>query len=120
MPKDPRSLLGTPREITINFVDPGEYWHNNLKNSIIKSLENSKVILENISILVNIDGVPIHKSSKQQFWPILCSIFEMPHLSPIICGIYLGSAKPKDLHEFLKDLLKKWAVCFTMALTLHY
>lgn len=69
---------------------------------------------------MNIDGVPIHKSSKQQFWPILCSIFEMPHLSPIICGIYLGSAKPKDLHEFLKVLLKKWAVCFTMALTLHY
>lgn len=41
MPKDPRSLLGTPREITINFVDPGEHWHNNLKNSIIKSLENN-------------------------------------------------------------------------------
>lgn len=47
----------------------------------------------NVSIIklsLNIDGLPISKSSKTCFWPILISIINIPKLSKLIIpvGIY--------------------------------
>lgn len=61
--------------------------------------------MEHIHLNFNFDGLPIHKSSKQEFWPILCNIFEIPEQDPFIIGIYYGSGKPKDLDDYLKDFV---------------
>lgn len=60
-----------------------------------------------ISINVNIDGIPIYKSSKAQFWPILFNIFEQPEVKPMTIAIFLGTSKPESLEEFLRPFVNE-------------
>ncbi|EDS29277.1 conserved hypothetical protein [Culex quinquefasciatus] len=64
----------------------GEYWHYGLQKVLTKVLMFSKnQSITKISLIVNIDGVPISKSSTSAFWPILVKIHEIDeiaHLSP--------------------------------------
>lgn len=102
LPSDPRTLLLTNyKKIHITSVDTGHYWHNGLIDPLRKILENVPNVPHNISLNINIDGLPIYKSSKQQFWPILFNISELPHISPLVIGIYGGQNKPSDLDGFL-------------------
>lgn len=88
----------------------GHYWHNGLKEGLIVYLQNQSVIPDNISLNVNIDGLPVYKSSKHQLWPILCNIFELSTLPPIVVGIYAGESKPKDLGSFLRMFVDEMSV----------
>lgn len=66
------------------------------------------VNIDNIScvkIAVNIDGLPLSKSSQQQFWPILGSVF--PYDNVFIIGIYHGNEKPVDANKFLQDFVNE-------------
>lgn len=58
-----------------------------------------------ISLNFNVDGLPIFKSSKQTFWPILATIHEMPHIRPIIIAIWCGFTKPTNLNEYLRPFV---------------
>lgn len=54
-----------------------------------------------IPIFVGIDGLPIFKSSPEQFWPILAYI--RPNNNEVFpVGIYCESVKSIDSNEFLK------------------
>jgi hypothetical protein len=53
---------------------------------------------------VNIDGIPLVKSSGEQFWPILCSI---EGFYPFLVALYYGSSKPNCINEYLSDFLKE-------------
>lgn len=57
----------------------------------------------NISININIDGIPLFKSSKLQFWPILFNITEMPEIAPMTIAIFHGQTKPTSLDDFLNQ-----------------
>ena len=52
--------------------------------------------------------MPIYKSSKYQFWPILANIAELPKIAPMIVAIYYGETKPPSadeyFHEFVEEL----------------
>lgn len=77
LPKDPRTLLKTPKQISLTSMQNGQYWHNGLFDHLKSILENfSMEKLETISLNFNIDGLPIHKSSRCEFWPILCNIHD--------------------------------------------
>lgn len=56
-------------------------------------------------MIVNIDGVPLYKSSNQQFWPILVKIPEI-HDSPLIVSIFSGMKKP-CINEFLEEFVNE-------------
>ena len=56
-------------------------------------------------ITINIDGLPLTKSSQQQFWIILGSIIS--HSNVFMIGIYHGNEKPIDVNNFLKDLVEE-------------
>lgn len=73
LPKDYRTLLNTPINVQITDVAGGRMWYNGLSHSLQKCLFN---IDKNTEILLNfnIDGLPLYKSSKQNFYPILTSI----------------------------------------------
>lgn len=58
-----------------------------------------------ISINVNIDGLPVFKSSRTQFWPILFHIVEMPTPKPMPIAIFCGQSKPTNLEEFLRPFV---------------
>lgn len=59
---------------------------------------------------INIDGIPLHRSSKSQFCPILVH-FSADGLKasdfPLIVGIYYGSSKPNDINEYLKEFVSE-------------
>lgn len=85
--------LETPQGIgkLCTEIADGKYWHHGLAFCLNKWFENLATDIT-ISININIDSLPIHKSSKFQIWPILCNIHEMPELQP-------------DLESFLEKVI---------------
>lgn len=60
-----------------------------------------------IDLTFNIDGLPLHKSSKFEFWPILFNIHNMPNINPMVIGIYCGDTKPPTADEFLNEFVEE-------------
>ncbi|XP_052889301.1 uncharacterized protein LOC128297658 [Anopheles moucheti] len=54
---------------------------------------------------IAIDGLPIFKSSKLQFWPILINIHEMPEVPVMKVAIYCGPTKPASIEHFLRPFV---------------
>lgn len=100
-----KSLLKTPRKQEIRTVAPGIYYHFGLQTSIIKIITSVKDKIDCVKIIVNVDGLPLTRSSQQQFWPILGSI--LPYDNVFVIGIYHGNEKPADANDFLKDFVKE-------------
>jgi len=107
LPKDVRTLMHTPRSHDIISMDPGTYIHLGLKEMLLIILKFNTNCLRNvyeISLSFNIDGLPLAHSSKQQFWPILCSIINVPFLSKLVfaIGLYFSALKkPESIDDFL-------------------
>lgn len=73
LPKDGRTLMGTPIKVPIVNLDNGKLWYHGIR----KCLENVLIGLDrdiSITLDFNFDGLPISKSSNKQFWPILSSV----------------------------------------------
>lgn len=100
LPADYKSFLKTPRQVPITNIAPGRYCHFSL-HSILRDRLKASTITE-VSLQFNIDGLPISKSSSQQFWPILGHIVNFPSSQPFVAGIYFGEDKPKSSNEYLK------------------
>lgn len=97
MKTDPRSVLQT-KEIKLNEIRNlanCEYWQ---QEDFKECLKKRLLIVENVPDILhlnlNIDGLPIYKSAKSQFYPILGNIREFPKLKPITFGIWFGESKP--------------------------
>lgn len=93
-----RTLMNTLRSHTIVKMPPGTYIHLGLEKMLLSFLNVHQQLLENyneINISVNIDGLLLANSLKQQFWPILCSIVNVPQLSQLVfaIGIYYSNKK---------------------------
>ena len=109
LPKSSCTLLKTQRCVLTEKKCGGEYIYLGLSNGISQTFrENLLLPVENniISLLVNIDGVPLHKSSNSQFWPILC---QFSKFTPFIVAIFYRSQKPTNLNDFLYDFLIEFA-----------
>jgi hypothetical protein len=108
--KDARTILAVPRNINIKLIEGGEYWHHGIADPLKTILEKWNDVPESISLNFNFDGLPIFKSSKHEFWPILCNIFENQKISPFVIGIYFGVGKPKDLAAYLDDFVNEMKI----------
>ncbi|ODM91659.1 hypothetical protein Ocin01_15024 [Orchesella cincta] len=96
-PKDPRSLLQTPRNLKLI---PKSYFERVKTNQTTQS--RILFYLPNlVTIKIGIDGLPLSKSSNQ-FWPILASIDQEQDSSPFIVTLYEGEKKPASINEFLE------------------
>ncbi|KAF0701787.1 Uncharacterized protein FWK35_00033867, partial [Aphis craccivora] len=110
VPKDGRTLMNTPKKHNILSMEPGTYVHFDINQIISSLLHRHEFDLSDITDLklgINVDGLPISKSSKSQFWPILISICNVPVLSRYILpvGIYHGLKKPDSSDDFLNYFL---------------
>nr|CAI5854864.1 unnamed protein product [Callosobruchus analis] len=104
-PNDPRTFLATPCETNIWDIAGGQYWHNGLTMCLQEIFRDTKKS-QDISININIDGLPIFKSSRYEFWPILFNINEFPY-KPMIIGMYYGKGKPSNPNEFLSQFVEE-------------
>lgn len=79
-PSDARTLMKTPRSKATNIIR-NNGWnlaHLGFGKGLIASIQKyySKHYPKQINVNVNIDGLPLCKSSSTQFWPILGSIVD--------------------------------------------
>lgn len=108
LPIDARTLLGTCRVVDTKKIEGGEYFNFGIKHSmedLLLKCNSYNEIIENNNILldINIDGLPISKSSSSQLYPILCKLHKTNIVSMI--GVYHGYEKPGIVNEFLQDFV---------------
>lgn len=111
LPKNPTELLGTIKSYEIVKKCGGEYYYfgieRNLKH-ILSSFSANDIIChgDTLSVQINIDGLPLFKSSKHQFWPILGRLHGCQNAKkPFVIAIFSGTSKPTNLQEFLQDFI---------------
>lgn len=116
LPKDPRTIMktnGETNEDKMQLVSNGTYYHFGLASSIVQqvhSLERVVLVKETgtVSFQLNIDGVPLFKSTNGQFWPVLGKIDKPFVGKPFVIGLYYGVTKPSNL-DFLNDFCNEYA-----------
>lgn len=114
LPKDPRTLLSTPRSVSLSILGNGQFFHFGVKTHLIKFLETGSMqtyrlpevlvnqgLINLLTLKVGIDGLPISKSSNLQFWPILVKIDQDASNTVSVVSLYCGEEKPSSLDEFL-------------------
>ena len=61
--KDSRTLKGTPRDINNSAKCSGKFIYLGLKRALHKCLEKIDCDEDNLKLAINIDGIPLFKSS---------------------------------------------------------
>lgn len=119
--KDPRTFLHTPRNTIIRNVNPGTYFHLGIANGLNNMFKyiNTSDIPNIIEVGINIDGLPLCKSSSSQLYPILCIVNNVkisPNIFPI--GIYHGNDKPLSFNDFLEEFVNESVILTTQGLNI--
>jgi hypothetical protein len=104
LPKDSRTLLKTPKNVLVEQKCGGQYIYLGLEKILQKATEmdaNCDILF----IQVNVDGLPLYKSSAAQLWPILCCV---NHGVPMIAALYFGQNKPCPVEEFTEQFVEEF------------
>ena len=103
LPADCRTLMKTPPTVEIVEKCGGTYKHFGLESGIECFLDSHMELqFSELKLKVNVDGLPLFKSSSTQFWPILCAVNNYKlFLVTLFCGI----SKPSSAKDFLSDFL---------------
>lgn len=65
--------------------------------------KNNKILLQ-----INVDGLPLFKSSTRQFWPISCKVFFNPDIyKSFPVAMYSRNAKPMSADKYLHDFIEE-------------
>ena len=54
-----------------------------------------------------VDGLPLFKSSRSQFWPILIRAHNVPRLPVMTVAIFCGESKPLLLDDYFGKFVKE-------------
>ncbi|XP_041787561.1 uncharacterized protein LOC121602871 isoform X1 [Anopheles merus] len=83
----------------------GEFWFPGVRSGLKDHFRDVPPRVSKFSLYFSIDGLPLHKSTRKQFWPILMSIQEMPEVPVLMVGNFFGESKPKSVEEYLRPLV---------------
>lgn len=123
LPLDSRTLLNTPLSTGVQKMGEGSYVYFGIRETIINLCAQYRLTLtlaDSFCISVNIDGLPIFKSSSKSFWPILCRITSIDALkSEVFCvAIYEGESKAEP-NQFLKNFVEEAEVLSINGITIR-
>ena len=111
LPCSARTLLNTARDIPVQQKFGMQYIYFPLATQLLKYLKgyptNKILATESIEISLNIDGLPLFKSSQSSLGPVLCSIMNIQPVTVFPVVLTYGVSKPNDLeflHELIRDL----------------
>ena len=109
LPNDSRTLLKTVRTVDVEQKSGMDYVNLGVKDQLRANLskysEETMACIQEVSISLNIDGLPLFKSTCKSLWPVLCSINIKPVVVfPIV--LTFGKSKPRNL-DFLTDLVNE-------------
>ena len=76
LPTSARTLLGTTRSISVQVKSGMDYIYLPLAAELLKHLKrhppNMVDRIDSLEISLNVDGLPLFKSSNKTLWPVLC------------------------------------------------
>ena len=107
LPKDSRTLLQTPREVVTSSKCGGQYIYLGIEAGITDILSRNSSLIEKhtkVDLMINVDGLPLFKSSTSQFWPIL-GYFNKVEV--FVVALFYGNSKPSSVDDYLDDLVKE-------------
>lgn len=112
LPKDPRTLLETVREVSVKDMGGGGSYHHLGVKKVLQNMWNRGLLRlpadnQQLLLQVNMDGLQLFKSSGYQFWPILGSVVNALYKHVFEIGLYGGYKKPADIAEFLCDFVSE-------------
>lgn len=110
LPLDARTLLKTTRTevMAVQEKAGGTYHYFGIFQSMASTLQVYRSTLTSgmcLKLQVNVDGLPLFKSSSTQFWPILGYVQNLPNHKPFVIALFAGNKKPK-LNEYMEDFVK--------------
>ncbi|KAE8576519.1 hypothetical protein XENTR_v10004219 [Xenopus tropicalis] len=106
LPKDARTILKTKTEYKIQQKCGGFYHYRGILTALWNTLTKLIEKFPNgftFKLQVNIDGLPLFKSTNLQLWPILGLLLNAPMKEPVVIGLFCGTKKPNAPDEYLKD-----------------
>nr|XP_042902110.1 uncharacterized protein LOC107449218 [Parasteatoda tepidariorum] len=107
LPSTAATLLKTPRRVDVQQMGSGEFFHFGLKNGIEKTMKQHHIVKDSLLLDFNIDGLPLFRSSRKQFWPILCRLYASPMpANPFLVSLFCGLTKP-PVEEFLQPVVQE-------------
>lgn len=104
MPKDARTLLKTPKTVHVTEMGSGQFWYGGLKKKLMELCKKMKNGSDTLELTIHIDGTPIYKSSKAEFWPIQCSVKGI-QMKAFFVALYKGDSKPPSAEIFMRQFL---------------
>lgn len=110
---DPRTLLKTPNKSYGKTLGSGLFHYFGIAetlNSLCITLNINVTSSTEFFLAVNIDGLPLSKSSASSFWPILCFVKSIEALKNkvFLVALYHGNQKPNP-NDFLLDFVNECA-----------
>ncbi|KAK5649471.1 hypothetical protein RI129_000500 [Pyrocoelia pectoralis] len=112
LPKDPRTILSTPRNVVAKEMNPGIFYYFGIAKSITNLLTHYNYTIphnvKSIEVAVNVDGLPISSSTSDCLWPILIKPTFLDIKNPVtMVALYYGKEKPKNVNEYLQDFVNE-------------
>ncbi|CAN7938072.1 unnamed protein product, partial [Ixodes hexagonus] len=103
LPSCAKTLLETPRSCpTIVELGGGLYCHFGLAAGLYDNLQALTTFPDCLCLQINIDGLPLAKNTRDQFWPILCRVSNCGNGCPFPVGVFHGQSKPEYPNEFMQ------------------
>ena len=107
LPKDARTLMKSGGSVSdVVSKAGGRYFYFGIESTLktmASKMKNSRH--KTMTLQVNIDGMPLFKSSRSSLWPILFNVKEWKKGEVFMAAIFCGVEKPSPVHEFMEDFI---------------
>jgi len=94
--------------VTLQDIGGGRYFHFGLEKGIQNYLSEfgSSSLPNKVHVMISVDGIPLTRSSKSEFWPI--SGLVKGQVNPFPIGVFHGQGKPNSTNEYLDALVREY------------
>jgi len=84
---------------------PGEIAHFSVKDQLEGHID--QCFHNPIELIVNVDRLPVYKSSSTQFWPVVAKIATCHKSDPFVCSLFYGNSKPSCVNAFIDNFISQ-------------
>lgn len=108
LPKTNKTLKAASKlnDVPITRMGDGEHCYIGIKRALEQILQRNNIEEQpeiDYRLQFGIDGLPLTKSSRSCFWPILVKITSFQEVFPVV--MFYGTGKPSCVHEYMNEFV---------------